>query len=134
MHYHAVQHRGGGQVAIERDEVEAGAQRQLEVARVVDRQRAFFGERAQRPHVRRRGVGADEKLRGTVEDLLPLLAAEALLALGEKQCIGELKAPDIGNPAIRALEQAEGGIGEGGALVLEEPGEGDRAVEDDARQ
>jgi len=63
-----------------------------------------------------------------------LLSTKAFLALGEKQRIGELKPPDIGNPAVRAFEQVEGSIGEGGALVLQEPGERDRAVEDDARQ
>lgn len=134
MHDHALQRRGGGEVAIERDEVEPGAHRQLEVARVVDRQRAFFGERAQRAHVGRRGVRTDEKLSGAVEDLQPLLSTKAFLALGEKQRIGKFKPPYIGNPAVRAFEQVEGSIGEGGALVLEEPGERDRAVEDDARQ
>ena len=41
MHDHAVQRGRGGQIAIERDEIEARAHRQLEVAGVVDRQRAF---------------------------------------------------------------------------------------------
>ncbi|HJV11671.1 MAG TPA: hypothetical protein VJ690_09230, partial [Burkholderiales bacterium] len=88
----------------------------------------------QRAHVGRRGVRTDEKLSGAVEDLQPLLSTKAFLALGEKQRIGKFKPPYIGNPAVRAFEQVEGSIGEGGALVLQEPGERDRAVEDDARQ
>src|SRR5690606_32687189 len=68
---------------------------------------------------------------GVVQDLEALLAPQPALALGDEQGVRELQAPHLRYPAVRGLEKVERGIGEGGALVFQEPGERDRAVEDD---
>src|SRR5687767_11011085 len=103
---------GVGKLPVEGDEIEARANRKLEVRSIVERQAAALGECAERADVRHGMVGAKRELGGVVENLEPLLAPKALSSLRDQERVRKFEAPEIRHPAFGAFEQLERGVGE----------------------